>query len=142
MAKYCLLKLRHNESEAEPVTEVNIIPVIDISLVLLVILFVTAPLLSYPNLPVDLPKAGAPESQEPAVTLTCTKEGRLSVRSADTKWEELEAALRRELGRSPGSAVVLRVDKTVPYRVVARLLTAAKAAGAGPISLATQPYAR
>ena len=53
MARYSLLRLRHNQTEAEPVTEVNIIPVIDISLVLLVILFVTAPMLSYPNLPVN-----------------------------------------------------------------------------------------
>ena len=46
MAKFALLRLRRSQTEAEPVTEVNIIPVIDISLVLLVILFVTAPLLS------------------------------------------------------------------------------------------------
>ena len=59
MAKYALLRMRANSPEPEPVTEVNIIPVIDISLVLLVILFVTAPLLAYPTLPVELPPASA-----------------------------------------------------------------------------------
>ncbi len=49
MAKYAALRLRAQTPEPQPVTEVNIIPVIDISLVLLVILFVTAPLLSSPS---------------------------------------------------------------------------------------------
>lgn len=140
MAKYALLRLRHSEAQAEPVTEVNIIPVIDISLVLLVILFVTAPLLSYPNLPINLPRAEAPESRETALAVTYTKDGRLMVRSSDTDWPRLEAALRAELKRSPDSVLLLRVDKSVPYRIVARLMASAKAAGARQIALATEPY--
>jgi biopolymer transport protein ExbD len=140
MAKYQLLRLRASQEQAEPVTEVNIIPVIDISLVLLVILFVTAPLLSTPSLPVSLPKSTAPESQEPTVSITLTQEGRLALRSADADWATLEPALKQELARQPGATVLLRVDKTVPYRSVERLLAAAKSAGAGKIALGTAPY--
>src|SRR3989338_10452017 len=97
MPKYSLLKLRHNQTEAEAITEINIIPVIDISLVLLVILFVTAPLLSYPNLPIELPKALGVEDQGKAIHVTCTAETRLAVGARDVDWESLEAAVASEV---------------------------------------------
>lgn len=137
--RYALLRLRRAESEAEPVSEINIIPVIDISLVLLVILFVTAPLLCVPNIPVDLPQAPEPESAEPAIALTLARDGALSLRSAAVPWEDLEAALSREIVRFPQSPVVLRVDQAVAYRHVARLLAAAKKAGAKNIAFGTKP---
>jgi biopolymer transport protein ExbD len=140
MAKYKLLRLSRSQEQAEPVTEVNIIPVIDISLVLLVILFVTAPLLSTPSLPVSLPKSSAPESEEPTVSVTLTKEGRLALRAGDADWTTLGPSLRQELQKQPGATVLLRVDKTVPYREVEKLLAAAKGAGAGTIALGTAPY--
>ena len=137
MAKYALLRMRAGEAELEPVTEVNIIPVIDISLVLLVILFVTAPLLSYPNLPIELPRSGAPESQEQSVNVTFTAAGRMAVGSRDADWETLPALVKADLERAPGAAVVLRVDRAVPYNVVERLIAAAKTAGAGKVALGT-----
>ena len=139
MAKYALLKLRRSQTQAEPVTEVNIIPVIDISLVLLVILFVTAPLLSYPNLAIELPKAKGDEDVGKAVHVTFTAEGRIAVGSRDAKWETLEGMLRSELAGGPTTPVVLRVDKSVPYRDVQRLIAGAKCAGALSVSLGTEP---
>jgi biopolymer transport protein ExbD len=135
---YASLKLRQSQSEAAPVTEVNIIPVIDISLVLLVILFVTAPLLSYPNYPVELPRAAAKEAKERTVTVTCTKDGRLAVASEDVPPERLKDAIAGQLERAPGATVVLRVDKNVRYRTVQGLILAAKSAGAQRVALATE----
>lgn len=139
MAGYALLRLRHRQEQAEPVTEVNIIPVIDISLVLLVILFVTAPLLSVPNVPVDLPQAAAPQDSGPTVAVTLSGQGALSVRAVETSWADLDASLAEELKRAPESTVVLRVDKTVRYRQVQRLMEAAQKAGARKVSFAAEP---
>ena len=139
MPKYSLLKLRHNQTEAEAITEINIIPVIDISLVLLVILFVTAPLLSYPNHPVSLPKTRTRAANDNFLAVTCTKDGRLALRSADTDWGKLEEDIRGELKRNSSLVVLLRIDKGVPYRTVQNLLAAAKDAGAKEIALATEP---
>jgi biopolymer transport protein ExbD len=139
MAKYAALRLRALTPEAEPVTEVNIIPVIDISLVLLVILFVTAPLLSYPTLPVELPPAAQPPNQDLTIAITYSKEGALSVRAADSSWTTLVPDVKRELARRPEQIVLLRVDQAVPYRTVQRLIAAAKSAGAAQIALATEP---
>lgn len=140
MARYALLRLRHRQEQAEPVTEVNIIPVIDISLVLLVILFVTAPLLSVPNIPVDMPRSSAPESQEPTIAVTYMKEGRMTLSADETDWYALPSALAERIKKQPQATVVLRVDKAVPYRVVQRLMGTAKTAGASKIALGTEPY--
>jgi len=142
MAKYAFLRLRAQTPQPQPVTEVNIIPVIDISLVLLVILFVTAPLLSYPTLPVDLPSAAQKPNQELTIALTYAKDGALSVRAAASTWETLVTDLRREIDRRRGSLVLVRADRAVPYRTIQRLIAAAKAAGAAQIALATEPPKR
>jgi biopolymer transport protein ExbD len=139
MAKYAMLRLRAQTPEAQPVTEVNIIPVIDISLVLLVILFVTAPLLSYPTLPVELPPARQPPNQDLTIAVTYARDGALSVRAAASSWDRLVPDLKGEVEKRKSSVVLLRVDQAVPYRTVQRLIAAAKAAGAASIALATEP---
>lgn len=139
MAKYAMLRLRAQTPEAEPVTEVNIIPVIDISLVLLVILFVTAPLLSYPTLPVDLPLAHQTPNQDLTIAVTYARDGALSVRAAPSSWDALTPDLKAEVAKRKTSIVLLRVDQAVPYRTVQKLIAAAKASGARSIALATEP---
>lgn len=139
MAKYAALRMRALMPEPEPVTEVNIIPVIDISLVLLVILFVTAPLLAYPTLPVNLPKARIPPNQDVTIAVTLFSDGRLAVRAADARWDTLLEDLRREVAARKGSVVLIRADETVPYRDVQKLIATAKKAGAAQVALATDP---
>lgn len=131
--------MRQLTPEAEPVTEVNIIPVIDISLVLLVILFVTAPLLSYPTLQVALPSSKRPLDSSDSIAVTYGQDGTVWVRAGQSSWPQLQADIEREVKHAPGSMVLLRVDKSVPYRIVQRLIGVAKAANAPAIALATEP---
>ncbi|MBI3548643.1 MAG: biopolymer transporter ExbD [Elusimicrobia bacterium] len=133
--KYGLLRLRASLPEPEPVTEVNVIPVIDISLVLLVILFISAPLLSYPNLPIELPSAMVPQSQENFVAITYTAKGQLALASELIDWPALVPGLKKQLEKDKDTTVMLRVDKAVPYRMVAKLMAAAKEAGARKTAL-------
>jgi biopolymer transport protein ExbD len=128
------------EDLPEPVTEINIIPVIDISLVLLVILFVTAPMFSVPNIPVSLPKSSAPKTQDPAILVTLALDGRLGLDDDQVDWGNFDAALATALKKKPGLPVVIRADKLVSYREVARVLAAAKRVGAPGIALATEGY--
>ncbi|MBI5624165.1 MAG: biopolymer transporter ExbD [Elusimicrobia bacterium] len=139
MPRYPLARLVRSQEEAKPVTEVNIIPVIDISLVLLVILFVTAPLLSVPNTAVSLPPAGQPADGDAFIAVTYALDGRMSLMSQDTDWENLGRELSGEIKRRPQAPVVLRVDKGVRYGVVQKLIAAAKEAGASRIALGGKP---
>lgn len=139
MAKYASLRLRAQTPEAEPVTEVNIIPVIDISLVLLVILFVTAPMLSYPSLKVDLPIANQPSNQDLTIAVTYSSDGSMSLRAAPSSWDALVPDLKKEISKKNDVTVLLRVDKAVPYRTVQKLIAAVKSSGAKSIALAVEP---
>jgi biopolymer transport protein ExbD len=63
----------------------------------------------------------------------------LSVRAANSTWDTAVSDLRREIDKKNGSIVLIRADKSVPYRTIQRLIAVAKSAGAAQIALATEP---
>lgn len=126
---------------AEPITKINVTPIIDVALVLVIILLVTAPLMSVTDLPVDLPVAHTREAEdERNISVTVAANGGLAV---DERRVERDA-LRRVLGErllEPGNAnvlVVVRADSSIPYDEVAKLLDEARAAGAKRLGIATR----
>src|SRR5262245_21692585 len=110
--------------------EINVVPYIDVMLVLLIIFMVTAPLLAQ-GIKVDLPKAGAeplpPEAQEPLV-LSMDKGGKLYLNvggspNAPLDEDTVSARVAAALRRAPERAVLVKADETLPYgRVVAAMV--------------------
>jgi biopolymer transport protein TolR len=110
--------------------EINVVPYIDVMLVLLIIFMVTAPMLAQ-GIKVDLPKAGAeplpPEAQEPLV-LSIDKGGQLYLNvggSQDKPIDEdtVSARVAAALRRAPERAVLVKADEALPYgRVVAAMV--------------------
>ena len=93
--------------QAELITRVNVTPIIDVALVLVIILLVTAPMLSVADLPVDLPKAHTRETEDQRnVSITRGADGALAVDDQRVSPEALRAVLSRRLER-PGNANVL-----------------------------------
>ncbi len=123
------------------ITKVNVTPIIDVALVLVIILLVTAPLLSVSNLPVDLPQARTRDSEdERNVSITRTAAGELAVDDRLVAPGGLMDALRARLSR-PGeenTLVVLRADTSLPYSELRTLLDEARAAGARRVAVATR----
>ena len=78
-------------------------------------------------------------NQELTIALTYAVDGTLSVRAAASTWDTVAGDLRREVDKKNGSIVLIRADKSVPYRTIQRLIAVAKAAGAAQIALATEP---
>src|SRR5215510_11622635 len=102
--------------------EINVVPYIDVMLVLLIIFMVTAPLLAQ-GIKVDLPKANAeplpPESQEPLV-LSIDKQGKLylnvgSAPSAPLNEEVISARVAAALRKAPERPVLVKADEALPY---------------------------
>jgi len=123
------------------ITKVNVTPIIDVALVLVIILLVTAPLLSVADLPVDLPQARTREAEdERNVSITLSSTGRLAVDDQVVSAEGLGSLLRGKLSKRENEEVlvVVRADSGAPYEAVSRLLSAAKAAGASRIAIATR----
>ncbi len=125
----------------EIIAKVNVVPIIDVSLVLVIILLVTAPLLTVADLPVDLPQARTREAEdERNVSITLGSNGALALDDKAVPRELLRAALAARLSQ-PGNEdvlVVVRADSGAPYGTVRGLLDDAKAAGARHIAIATR----
>jgi len=124
-----------------PITRVNVTPIIDVALVLVIILLVTAPMLSSVELPVNLPQARVREAEsERNVSVTLSADGRLAVDGDLVTAESLRSRLSTRLA-DPGNAnvlVVIRADSGVRYAAVHSVLEEARAAGAKRLAIATR----
>ena len=130
-------------AEAQPMSEINVTPLVDVMLVLLVIFMLTAPLLTS-AIRLDLPQAeGAQSGQAPqSVTVVMDAKGQMFFNDkpvdAAALAQQFEAAARR----SPDTEVQLRVDEAVPYGQVVGLIGAAQKAGLSRIGFVAQPASR
>jgi len=123
------------------ITKTNVTPIIDVALVLVIILLVTAPMMSMAELPVDLPQAQTREAEnERNVSVTLAYDGRLAVDGDEVAPADLRAYLAARLA-APGNAgvlVVIRADSNTRYSIVRGLLADARAAGAKRLAIATR----
>lgn len=132
---------RRRQAWSEMITKPNMTPLIDVALVLVIILLVTAPMLSVADLPVNLPQAATREAEnERNVSVTLGADGRLAVDEQVVTVDALVVTLQKRLAE-PGNRdvlVVVRADSGAPYASVKRLLEQARAAGAARIAIATR----
>ncbi|MBK9776908.1 MAG: biopolymer transporter ExbD [bacterium] len=121
--------------------KINVTPIIDVALVLVIILLVTAPMMSMSDLPVDLPAAHARDTERPDfISLTLAKDGRLAIDEAELGGlDEVAPRLRERLAarRDKDRLVVVRADASLPHVAVRRLLEAAREGGARNLGIAT-----
>ena len=124
-----------------PITKVNVVPIIDVSLVLVIILLVTAPLMSVADLPVDLPQARSRDSEdERNISITLSSTGALAVDDEVVTTDGLPAVLQTHLAKAGDKdvLVVVRADSGAPYTEVQKLLEEARDAGATHLAIATR----
>jgi biopolymer transport protein TolR len=123
------------------ITRVNVTPIIDVALVLVIILLVTAPMLSVADLPVDLPAAHSREAEdERNISITLSADGELAVDQDLVRRDQLRSRLGARLAEpgNEGVLVVIRADSGAPYRTVRALLEDARGAGAKRLAIATR----
>lgn len=127
--------------EPQPITKVNVTPIIDVALVLVIILMVTAPLMTASDLPVNLPAARTREAErERNVSITLANDGRIAIDDHLVAPGMLKTRLAERLAR-PGDAevlVVVRADSHARHVDVRRLLDEAREAGAKRLAIGTR----
>lgn len=133
--------MRRRREEPAIITKVNVTPIIDVALVLVIILLVTAPMMSVADLPVNLPAArtrGAEDERN--VSITVGADGALAVDEQRVAPAGLPGAIAAHLARAhdPNVLVVVRSDANRPYAEVRRVLDAARTAGAKRLAIATR----
>lgn len=114
------------DQDMPSINEINLIPLIDIMLVLMIIFLVTASVLN-PSVPLDLPKTSATVQQPPpkVVQISIDKEGGVYWDDQSISLTELENSLRTESQQQPQPSIRLRADKDARYEVVAQVLALA-----------------
>ncbi len=128
------------DSDAHPVSEINVTPLVDVMLVLLVIFMVTAPMLSA-GVTVDLPRSAAPRLSppKPPLELTVTREGKLFLQKDEIPEAALEQRLAELHAEDPERAVHLRGDRGIEYGEVLRVMGLVQRSGISRIALVSQP---
>jgi len=138
--------MAHRQKTRRPMSEINVVPYIDVMLVLLIIFMVTAPLLTQ-GIEVELPKAGAellePTDEEPLV-LSVDRDGRLYLNVGDNQDQPLDnrtvvARTAAVLRRAPATPVMVKADTNVAYGSVVNAMVRLQEAGAGQIGFITDP---
>jgi len=127
--------------KGELITKVNVTPVIDVALVLVIILLVTAPMMSAADRPVNLPEARTREAEDQRnVSITISHDGVMAVDKTEIAPAALRSTLAARLAEpaNQGVLVVLRADTAVPFEVVRHTLQDVRAAGAQRIAIATR----
>jgi biopolymer transport protein TolR len=124
----------------QPMGEINMTPLIDVMLVLLVIFMVTAPLMTS-SLRLELPKADAatPSETPSFVSVALTADGALFLGEERLDDADFDARLAAAAQRQPGLEVQLRADQAVPYGRVAALIGRLQKAGLNRIAFVAQP---
>lgn len=128
--------------------DINVVPYIDVMLVLLIIFMITAPLLTQ-GVKVDLPKAGAEpikDSHDLPLVLSIDRSGRLYLNRGTRDEQErpldedtLQAKAAQELKKNPDLTVLLKADTSVPYGRVVTVMVILQHAGARKVGFITDP---
>ena len=116
-----------------PMSEINVTPLVDVMLVLLIIFMITAPLMSH-KIKVELPEANLDHRDEtvppaPPITVTVTKNGDLYWNDQPVTPNLLESQLSVEAQKTPQPAVNIRGDETTKYRTISEVVNTAQAQG-------------
>jgi len=125
----------------EPMGEINVTPLVDVMLVLLIIFMVTAPLLTQ-GVNVDLPDANAPAMQqnvEPLV-VSIKANGQLYIQKNSISIKQLAPRIEAILKQKPGTPVFIRGDAKTPYGKVAEVMSLLETAGIKKVGLVTEPH--
>jgi biopolymer transport protein ExbD len=126
------------------IAEMNMIPLIDVALILLIIFMVMTPFLVQSQLQVSLPKSSSPAAptEENAITVQITESGAVIVEGKRISMSRLERELILRLGKSRKKAVLVQADKEVKIEKVVEALDIAKKLGAGKVGIGVMHEAR
>ena len=115
---------------AQPMSEINVTPLVDVMLVLVVIFIITAPLLAS-SIKLDLPRTDAarPNTVPQFVTLVVDQTGQAFLNDQSVSAEQMAQSLRQSAALNPETEVQLRADRTVPYGRIVELMGIAQKAG-------------
>ncbi len=125
----------------ELASEINVTPMVDVMLVLLIIFMITAPLMTESAVDITLPPVTAQkiEGSEGKLRLTIKPDHTIRFAGTDLKWEELEVKLKTNAKLQADGELYIEADTRLPYGVVVTAMAVAKNAGVAKVMMLTEP---
>jgi len=129
---------RRRRGRRAALSEINVTPLVDVMLVLLIIFMISAPLLTA-GVPLQLPKteAGALSQQNQPLTISIRQDGSIFVQEAETPFDDLGPQMRAMARGGFDKPIYVRADGRAPYEVVARVMASLSTSGFNQINLLT-----
>ena len=117
--------------------EINMVPFIDITLILLIIFMVMSPLLVQMQLTVDLPKSQSVNTQaeDDVIRIEVQKDGTITVQNKQLTFKNLERELILRMGKANKKTILVQADKNVPIQQVVSVFDVAKKLGAAKLGI-------
>lgn len=130
----------NDNKHTTPMSEINVTPMVDVMLVLLVIFIITAPLFTH-AVKLDLPNAqSAPAPEKPeTVSLSINEQGTIFWDNTALDQKDLDARLAAAAKKNPQPELQLRADKSTRYEVIAQVMAAAQNNGLTKMGFVTDP---
>ncbi|MBK4734851.1 ExbD/TolR family protein [Noviherbaspirillum pedocola] len=130
----------NDDKQGAPMSDINVTPMVDVMLVLLVIFIITAPLFTH-AVKLDLPAAqAAPAPEKPeTITLSIDGAGKIYWNDAPIEQADLAARMSAAAQKQPQPELQLRADKGTRYEVIAQVMAAAQNNGLTKLGFVTQP---
>ncbi len=121
--------------------EINVVPLVDVVLVLLIIFMIAAPMMVQ-GLSVKLPEteAGPLRSGEDVTMVTISREGKIYIDESPVDLDKVGTALKQVAQTRPGGRVYLRGDQDVPYGIVVQVLAETRKSGVANLGIVTEPF--
>jgi len=121
------------------ISDINVTPIVDVMLMLLVIFILTAPVIRY-GLDIDLPKGNLDQQKtRQAVIVSLRRDGQVFIQDKKVDLEQVPKVLMTELAQMPASKVMIAADKRCSYEGVMELLGSVRSAGVEDVYLMTEP---
>jgi biopolymer transport protein ExbD len=128
-----------NQNDDEPIAAINIVPLVDVILVVLIIFMVTAPLVLKPVIDINLPKSSSGEESPPVpLNVAIGKDGALVVNGQPSSAEGLAAAAAQAVAEKPDTAAILQADKTVTLETLTSIIDLIKTAGVKKVAFSIE----
>ena len=126
-----------DDDGGQTISEINVTPLVDVTLVLLIIMMVAAPLIvNNPSIKVELPKAATgDETQKSTISLTLRKDGKLYYGETEVTEPQAQAKIKAEVAGNKDVQAIVAADQGVPYGGVMHLIDLVKSLGVTKFAL-------
>lgn len=117
-------------NDDEPISAINVVPLVDIILVVLIIFMVTAPMVLKPTIDINLPKAASGDESPPTpLNIAIGRDGAVSLNGQPSTLQDVTAFAARMVTEKPDTAAILQADKTVTLERLTEIIDVVKSAG-------------